>query len=134
MDESFLGNTYLGGHSLSNGSRNSVHRRWVYHNSVYYLSKANNNIGIEPGVTSGWEDYWTPLSGPDGAVDIYGWGADTLYYKSLAFSSEGVAQKAAIFGFYTESGQGPVAISPRSMWIGGTNGAGMSSKDMVGGG
>lgn len=129
-DESFLGNNYFGIHAAYNGIRpNSPLNTACIVGGEKYLAMANN-INIQPTVTPGWENYW---AGPIGGFLEYGlpWDSTKGYLITSAFKSNNTVQKTAVFGSYTEAGQGPVILGQGSFWIGGDNASGVASAGMA---
>lgn len=56
-----LGGWVNDGTSLKNTPISYSIGDYVFHKSKFYKSKVDNNVGIEPGITSGWQSYWTQI-------------------------------------------------------------------------
>jgi hypothetical protein len=127
-DKSFLGNNYLGIHSAYNGIRPGNMDVACQVDGKKYIA-IENSRNIKPTVTPGWENYWFgPLLGYLEYAN--NWDPAKFYHYSSCFRSKGTVQHTAVFGSYTESGQGPVILGAACMWIGGDVGSGVANPGM----
>ncbi len=108
-DQSFLGNTYVGCHSATN-SVGTNNRSRVFNNGTRYICIQDNSGTIEPGITSGWENYWVEngtLAAPD--TTYKQWQLNNTYLMSFGYafiSSENkLNNQSLLVGSYSESDQ-----------------------------
>lgn len=101
-EASFLGNLFIGVHSASNGSIHPKSRSTVRHGGVsYWVTAPNKNI--EPGVTSGWQNYWQVTSGfYDPSETQYQWNATDSFFVGGSFLAEGANQRGSLYECYAE--------------------------------
>lgn len=122
-DLSFLGNHYLHNHSASNGSPEITWQRGLVKSGTdVYACKIDGTVGIEPGVTVGWETNWDLLTSATYAswdlfASVLTYNATRLYYIVCAYNLEGVNQYGTFIGNYAESDQAPSFIGNRNVVI-----------------
>lgn len=119
-DTSFLGNHYIHNHSASNGSPEAVWQRGLVKNGTnVYACVVDGTIGIEPGVTPGWQTNWV-LTGKawSGYAPVKVYDAAVTYYQVCAYNLNGVNQYGTFIGNYAESDQAYSWISNRNIAIG----------------
>jgi len=129
-EQGFLGNKYKWVHSSYAGIRQPNNLSYVNVASVIYgCIKPNTNI--QPGVTSGWQDYWVQQNNlPLGWTTT--WSADSTYFDACAIFSGGAANGSVFDAPYTEGGQAPVFLDTYSMIMNNNqNGAGLSRTGSV---
>lgn len=117
-DESFLGNLHQGHHAAAGATDHNYQKTFVTHGGTEYICiNDSTNVGIEPGVTSGWESYWLPttLSSPFALV----WNNSTQYYSGGGYLFIGGSQTGLVSGCYAETDQYPVTNSSRTLFVGG---------------
>lgn len=122
QDSGFLGNNFYNLHTEQNGVRWDItDNSCTYAGQNYYCSR--NNVGIEPTVTPGWQNYWYPASG-----GVYGgpWNNTKQFKGGGAFSDDGTVHYSTYVGCYTEGDEGPAILSPGSIVFGGNMGAGFA--------
>lgn len=122
QDSGFLGNNVYNLHTEQNGVRADItDNSCTYGGKSYYCSR--NNVGIEPTVTPGWENYWYQTTG-----GVYGgaWTALRQFKGAGAFADDGTVHYSTYIGCYTEGDEGPSIMSPGSIMIGGNIGAGVA--------
>lgn len=122
QDSGFLGNNFYNLHTEQNGVRWDITDNSCYYGGqAYYCSR--NNIGIEPTVTPGWENYWYRASG-----GVYGgaWTNVRQFKGAGAFADDGTVHYSTYVGCYTEGDEGPAILSPGSIVFGGNMGAGFA--------
>lgn len=120
-DHSFLGNTYLGCHSESNGRHAQVHHA----RNRYYLAPGSSGSS-EPGTDNTWR-----LVGPGGRHHVYpDWTPDGTYREGGAIRTRapGNVSGNSFIGCYTEAGQPPSDIRGPSLILGGMHGAGFTDE------
>lgn len=101
-EASFLGNSFLGVHSASNGSIHPKSRSTVRHGGVSYWA-IQTNTNIEPGVTSGWANYWQVTPGYYDPAEVqYQWNNTDTFYVGGSYLAEGTNQRGGFFGCYSE--------------------------------
>jgi hypothetical protein len=101
-ENSFLGNSFLGVHSASNGSIHPKSRSTVRHGGVSYWA-IQTNTNIEPGVTSGWQSYWQVTSGfYDPSLTQYQWNNTDTFYVGGSYYLDGANQRGAFINCYAE--------------------------------
>jgi hypothetical protein len=101
-ENSFLGNSFLGVHSASNGSIHPKSRSTVRHGGVSYWA-IQTNTNIEPGVTSGWANYWQVTPGYYDPAEVqYQWNNTDTFYVGGSYLAEGTNQRGGFFGCYSE--------------------------------
>lgn len=118
-DNSFLGNHYIHNHSASNGSPEVVWQRGLVKNGTdVYACIVDGTIGIEPGVTPGWESNWV-LTGKawSGFAPVKVYDAAVTYYVVCAYNLDGANQYGTFIGNYAESDQADSFIANRNVVI-----------------
>lgn len=121
LDESFLGNTYIGCHTDGNGRKSMVH----YGGNRYYCRDAALAGSTTPGTDSA---VWA-LIGAGGMQDPYypDWVSGGAYLVGGAYASTGINARNIFIGCYSESGsQPPSKIVSPSMVLGGLHSAGFT--------
>lgn len=131
LDDGFLGNSNYTLHTSANGFiPYAKQKTWVKVGGHLYCTIKQFNKGIEPTVTSGWQDYWLQM---DGAMDLSlapTWSADSTYRLGSPFALTKTPTGSTFFGSYTEAGQAPVVLNEFSALIGGDIGTGTATPDM----
>jgi hypothetical protein len=131
LDESFLGNTYIGCHAATAELRGNCFHKGRYYRIRVDLADlfdstsrkiANEKFvsAIEPGVTPGWERYWQDL-GPGAEPDRIlapQWTATDKYVKGGAYHSVRLNATSVFCGCYAEN-DSPVRINTASLALGG---------------
>lgn len=132
FEKSFLGNIYINLHTNSNTELpgNPV---WAFHNGKTYAA-LQDHTNVEPGVTSGWENYWVSVDfGVLVADAIYPeWSNSFAYKEGGAVVSRGSATNGSTFvGLYMEGGQPPISLAPYNIVLGIGNGAGWRTNSAI---
>lgn len=121
-EDGFLGNMYVNCHAADNTYLSGT-KSQVKVGSTYYLVRKTNK-GIQPGVTTGWEDYYYQLPSTPGFGYFNEWSVDSIYRGGGAYNSLYALNGNNMFlNCYGEGGQ-IAQFGPRTMVIGG-NMAGM---------
>lgn len=126
FEEGFLGNVYTNCHVADNTyAPNNLSQ--VTHNLSKYIC-VQDNTNIEPGVTSGWEDYWVDVGNPFGTY-FTAWNSSTNYLSGGGYNSyPGFNGDNVFIGCYQEGGQ-PSQWGLRSIVIGGDLAAALIPKN-----
>lgn len=125
-ENGFLGNTYINCHVADN-TYQSFNKAQVTHGGGHYIA-ITYSTGIEPGVTSGWQNYWVDVGSP---FDTYfsPWSVDSTYWGGGGYNSfPGDNGNNMYLNCYQEGGQ-PSQWGYRSMVIGGDLAAAMLPKN-----
>lgn len=128
-DQSFLGNHHKWVHSSFSGIRQPDNLSYVNVASVIY-GAIQPSIAIQPGVTSGWQDYWVQQNNlPLGWTTT--WRVDSTYFDACAIWAGGSSNASTFDAPYTESGQLPVYLGPFATILNGNqNGAGITGRQL----
>jgi hypothetical protein len=116
-DSSFLGNDWRSCHSADNGITNPYNRIAVTHGGHQYISiQANTNI--EPGVTSGWANYWINADGL--SIIATAWSSATAYKANAGYAFTDLNQRGTVYFCYAEGGQWGLINNSNNIFLGGT--------------
>lgn len=119
-EDAFLGNLYVNCHAADN-TYATGNKSQVFHGGKQYIALAYSK-GIEPGVTSGWENYFVDVGAPFSTY-FQDWHADTLYRGGGSYNSwPGQNGQNMYLSCYAEGGQ-PAMFGPRTMVLGGVTNA-----------
>jgi hypothetical protein len=102
-DRSFLGNRFSACHAASAAIDHPLNKSVVTHGGSYYLAK-ENSLGIEPGVTSGWQTYWE-LKSPFSPSFSAAWNSGTQYYQTAGYLASDPNQLGHFDDCYAEGDQ-----------------------------
>lgn len=118
-DNSFLGNSYMSAH-ISENAYVAGNKTLVSHGGNWY-GAYEPNINIEPGVTSGWQNYWQLLGA--GAVNTYytAWSNSENYVGGGSAYWSNPNQTSAIYDLYIEYGQNLVRSVGNNQFYGGVS-------------
>lgn len=133
-DNSFLGNMYFNCHVSSNGLRAATgySKSWcVYNGKVYQAIKYPNQKGIQPTVTSGWQNYWIENSTVFASTFPSAWNADSTYWYTGAYAVPSASATSCYQSCYSEGGEGANNMNQFSWCIGGDHGAIFANKDNI---
>ncbi len=123
LDQSTLGNTYIGCHNAINGTKIENNGEF-YQCRKYHTSQASN----EPGIGVDWQEYWQKVvaTTPDAQ-----WSSGVEYFRTGSFHSVNDAANNTLIGHYSEGGiQGVIELSKNDVVIGGTLSGG-TNRDSV---
>lgn len=123
LDQSTLGNTYIGCHNAINGTKVENNGEF-YQCRKYHTSQSSN----EPGVGVDWKEYWQKVvaTTPDAQ-----WASGVEYFRTGSFHSVNDAANNTLIGHYSEGGiQGVVELSKNDVVMGGTLSGG-TNRDSV---
>lgn len=116
-DGSFLGNEWRACHSADNGIFNPYNRVFVTHGANKYVC-IQTHTNIEPGVTSGWEAYWSDGTLFSGVTTA--WNSTTQYKANAGYAFTDLNQRGLVAFCYSEGGQWPLINIANNVFIGGT--------------
>lgn len=128
-DSSFLGNTYVGVHSASNGwdgAEFSIPTGSTLSGNRYYV-KVGQEAGASTNSPSGTtaDNTWWGYTGPGGAFNgIVAWVSGTTFRTGGAYHTDDVSARNLFAGCYSESDQNTAQIAGSSLVVGGLHGAG----------
>jgi hypothetical protein len=108
-DGSFLGNTFLNPHLASNPSDHALNKTVVSLGGSFY-NCISDNIGIKPGVTSGWQTYWSTVAWYPSFSTV--WDTTVQYYAGGGMLISDANAQSTVLGGYTEGDE----------WAGRSNG------------
>ena len=134
-DNSFLGNTYLGCHSATNGVQNvgannsTQSSIVVYGGATYYVVK---NQGVAASTTTPGTNplVWGLLSNTAMGVPV--WSSGAPYFDGGAYRSDGLNAPVALIGCYSESGQGTAQVGTLTCAMSGIHAAGIMGGAQIG--
>lgn len=122
VDSSFLGCTWIQPHAEDNGFTSPYSRVRITdatHTLGSYWAKRTPPIGMKPGVTPGWQQYWHPTS--DTTLWPYNyfpvWDTTIQYLGNGAYSATDNNARSAWFSPYVEGNQGGVLFSGNSTLV-----------------
>lgn len=124
VDSSFLGCTWIQPHAEDNGFTSPYSRARIVDpvtgNTIQsYWAKRTPPVGMKPGVTSGWQNYWHPVT--DTVTWSYGWfpvwDTTVQYLGNGAYASTDNNSRSAWFSPYVEGNQGGVLFSGTSTLV-----------------
>ncbi|MGI9487101.1 MAG: glycosyl hydrolase family 28-related protein [Geminicoccaceae bacterium] len=125
LDESVLGNTYIGCHAAGNGE-NAGHNGDFYVCIQVHVSDASN----EPGVGVDWRQYWQRAAA---TVADFNWASGVQYVRSGSYHTRNASARNLFLGCYSEGGvQGACALSKNDTAIGGSMTDGFAESDLRG--
>jgi hypothetical protein len=137
LDYSFLGNSYVNCHVSFNGMRaatgynNSWARKGTkFYQCIYYPYQKN----VEPGVTPGWQSYWSLSNGVFALSDtnnVAAWSAGKTYFITAAYAIVGTVCMSTLTACYSEGGEGASILNSQSIAISGDHGAGFASSSFL---
>lgn len=105
-DSSFLGCNVFGLHTATNGTNNIYNVSSVTGAGTIGYTAIRDNIGIEPGVTPGWEHYWKQFGPGYGcAAPFPCWNISTQYYGGGGFYHGSTTNRGTNIGGYAEFDQ-----------------------------
>lgn len=123
-DNGFLGNDYFSPHVAVAGMLQGQ-KSWVTHGGLYFVFTALiPAAGIEPEVTSGWQNTWAQFPGVDVPSVVSAWSGGTTYFPCVGFAIVGANSYANVTSLYSEGGQGGTIARGYSQFYGGDQGAG----------
>lgn len=122
-DNGFLGNTVTGGLGAGGGARGGyASESIVTHGGDYWISH-ENNINIEPGVTTGYQLIWENIgAGVDFPGSVSAWSGAVAYKSGGTKAMVGASQAGLTLGHYIEGGAGHGVSKGSNITIGGVNG------------
>lgn len=129
-DRSFLGNFFQSCHTASAAIDHPLNKSVVTHGGSYYLAK-ENSLGVEPGVTSGWQTYWqlrTSFAPSFSAA----WNIGTQYYQTAGYLASDPNQLGHFSDCYAEGDQIIVTNKGSSTFMGGFAAASGSTDGSIG--
>jgi hypothetical protein len=119
-DSSFLGNVGVACHTASASHVHPLNKSVVSHGGQYYLA-IQNSLGVEPGVTSGWADYWR-LASPYSPSFSNVWAVGVQYYLTAGYYFDDPNQLGIWTGCYGEQDQNVIINDSGSMIMNGFTG------------
>ena len=128
-DSSFLGNTWVGCHTATNGvalvgNNASGHSSFVHYGGIRYAAHPGSTEAAYVATTPGTDaTVWVPIQSGSSHPTIPTWTAaqsSGTFFAGGAFRTEGGSSANLLLGCYAESGQGASDIADTTLVMGGS--------------